>query len=52
MRILGEGGVPVGKNFDTRDLFHDEHLNERGFVHVCRADLGGARSIRSQGEAR
>ena len=21
--------------------------NERGFVHVCRADLGGARSIRS-----
>jgi len=32
MRILGEGGVPVGKNFDTRDLFRDEHLNERGFV--------------------
>jgi hypothetical protein len=22
--------------------------NERGFVHVCRADLGGARSIRGQ----
>ena len=21
--------------------------NERGFVHVCRADLGGARSVRS-----
>ena len=34
MRILGEAGVPVGKNFDTRDLFSDEHLNERGFVHT------------------
>jgi formyl-CoA transferase len=34
MRILGEAGVPVGKNFDTRDLFRDEHLNERGFVHT------------------
>lgn len=34
MTILGEAGVPVSKNFDTRDLFHDEHLNERGFVHT------------------
>jgi formyl-CoA transferase len=34
MRILGEAGVPVSKNFDTRDLFHDPHLNERGFVHT------------------
>ncbi len=33
MRILGEGNVPVGKNFDTHDLFHDEHLTQRGFVH-------------------
>jgi formyl-CoA transferase len=32
MTILGEAGVPVGKNFDTRDLFTDKHLNERGFV--------------------
>ncbi len=34
MSILGEAGVPVSKNFDTRDLFADEHLNERGFVHT------------------
>jgi crotonobetainyl-CoA:carnitine CoA-transferase CaiB-like acyl-CoA transferase len=34
MRILGEAGVPVSKNFDTYDLFHDEHLLERGFVHT------------------
>ena len=34
MSILGAAGVPVSKNFDTRDLFHDEHLNERGFVHT------------------
>jgi homoserine kinase len=26
--------------------------NERGFVHICRADLGGARSIRGRGETR
>lgn len=26
--------------------------NERGFAHVCRADLGGARSIRGQGNNR
>ena len=34
MRILGEAGVPVSKNFDTVDLFHDEHLTSRGFVHT------------------
>jgi formyl-CoA transferase len=34
MRILGEAGVPVSKNFDTHDLFHDEHLLERDFVHT------------------
>jgi len=34
MRILGEAGVPVSKNFDTVDLFHDEHLNSRDFVHT------------------
>ena len=34
MRILGEGGVPVSKNFDTTDLFNDEHLNSRDFVHT------------------
>ena len=34
MSILGDAGVPVGKNLDTRDLFRDEHLNERGFVQT------------------
>ena len=33
MRILGAAGVPVSKNFDTRDLFEDEHMVGRGFVH-------------------
>jgi formyl-CoA transferase len=36
MRILGEAGVPVSKAFDTVDLFHDEHLNSRDFVHTLR----------------
>ncbi len=34
MRILGEAGVPCSANIDTHDLFEDEHLNERGFVHT------------------
>jgi formyl-CoA transferase len=42
MRILGEAGVPVGKNFDTRDLFHDEHLTQRGFVHELHHPEHGA----------
>lgn len=34
MSILGAAGVPVSKNFDTHDLFHDGHLIERGFVNT------------------
>ncbi len=34
MRILGEAGVPAGAVFDTSDLFTNEHLVERGFVHT------------------
>ena len=34
MRILGEAGVPCSANIDTHDLFEDEHLNERGFIHT------------------
>jgi formyl-CoA transferase len=34
MSILGDAGVPVSKNFDTVDLFNDEHLNSRDFVHT------------------
>ncbi len=32
MRALGEAGVPCSAVLDTRDLFHDPHLLERGFV--------------------
>jgi len=30
---LAEVGVPGGPVLDTKDLIHDPHLNERGFVH-------------------
>ena len=33
MKCLGEAGVPCSAVLDTRDLFHDPHLLERGFVH-------------------
>jgi formyl-CoA transferase len=32
MRQLGEAGVPCSAIFDTRDLYHDPHLLERGFA--------------------
>jgi formyl-CoA transferase len=32
MRVLGEAGVPCSAVYDTRDLFEDPHLVERGFV--------------------
>jgi formyl-CoA transferase len=34
METLGAAGVPCSANFDTRDLFHDPHLNERNFIHT------------------
>ncbi|HJM88159.1 MAG TPA: CoA transferase [Dehalococcoidia bacterium] len=34
MEILGKAGVPCSANFDTHDLFHDPHLNERDFIHT------------------
>ena len=33
MRELAEGGVPASAVLDTRDLFVNAHLVERGFVH-------------------
>ncbi|MCY3919590.1 MAG: CoA transferase [Chloroflexi bacterium] len=33
MQTLGEAGIPSSAVFDTVDLFHDEHLLSRGFVH-------------------
>jgi formyl-CoA transferase len=32
MRILGEAGVPCSAVLDTHDLYHDPHLQERGFI--------------------
>ena len=34
MQILGEAGVPCSAVFDTVDLFANEHLISRGFVHT------------------
>ncbi len=33
MEILQKAGVPCGAVQDGRDLFHDQHLRARGFVH-------------------
>ncbi len=33
MKLLGERGVPCSANLDTRDLFSDEHLLARDFIH-------------------
>ena len=32
MRALAEGGVPASAVLDTRDLYENEHLIERGFI--------------------
>ncbi len=32
MKIIAGAGVPCSKVFDTRDLFSDPHLHERGFI--------------------
>jgi formyl-CoA transferase len=33
MQTLCEAGIPASAVFDTKDLFSDPHLNERGFIH-------------------
>lgn len=33
MKELNEDDIPASMVFDTKDLFADPHLNERGFVH-------------------
>ena len=41
MRILGEAGVPCSAVLDTHDLYHDPHLQDRGFIErVEHRDLG------------
>ncbi len=34
MKHLGDAGVPCSAVLDTKDLYDDPHLNERGFVHT------------------
>jgi formyl-CoA transferase len=41
MRELAEGGVPASAVLDTRDLFHNDHLSERGFVHSVEHEVHG-----------
>ncbi len=39
MHELCEAGIPASGVFDTKDLFSDPHLNERGFVqHISQSD--------------
>jgi formyl-CoA transferase len=33
MHLIAQSGVPASKVFDTKDLFDDPHLQERGFIH-------------------
>lgn len=41
MRELAEGGVPASAVLDTRDLFHNPHLNDRGFIHTVEHEVHG-----------
>jgi formyl-CoA transferase len=46
MRRLGDAGVPCSAILDTRDLYNDPHLLERGFVRtVEHPELGEARLL-------
>ena len=38
METLAAAGVPASAVFDTKDLFDDPHLNERGFVETLERD--------------
>ena len=41
MKELGESGVPSSAVFDTKDLYNDPHLIERGFIHnIVHDELG------------
>ena len=41
MEILGEAGVPCSAVLDTRDLFEDPHLLERGFIETVEHEEQG-----------
>jgi formyl-CoA transferase len=38
MKVLSESGVPSSAVFDTKDLYNDPHLIERGFIHNIEHD--------------
>ena len=41
MRELNEVGVPASAVFDTRDIFTDPHLQERGFIQTVEHETLG-----------
>ena len=41
MRELAEGGVPASAILDTKDLFDNPHLAERGFIHEVEHNVHG-----------
>ncbi len=41
MHVIAGSGVPCAAVLDTRDLFRDPHLLERGFVHTVKHDVLG-----------
>ena len=41
MRELSEGGVPASAVLDTKDLFENPHLKERGFIHTVEHEVHG-----------
>jgi formyl-CoA transferase len=41
MKILSEADVPASAVFDSVDLFNDEHLQERGFIHEVEHETRG-----------
>ena len=46
MHQLCEGNVPASAVFDTKDLFNDPHLLERGFIHTVEHEgLGPVRLL-------
>ncbi len=41
MRELNEAGVPASAVFDTRDIFTDPHLQQRGFIQTVQHETLG-----------
>ncbi len=41
MRELNEAGVPASAVFDTRDIFNDPHLQQRGFIQTVEHETLG-----------